>query len=376
MAVYLDHHATTPLDARVLDAMMPYLTDAYGNPSSQSHRWGWQAEAAVEHARERLAGTLAAVPDELVFTSGATESNNMLILGLLQKRARKGNHLITCTTEHRSVVDVAERWRTLGGAVTYLDVDSNGLIDPQHLAQACRQETVLISVMYANNEIGVVQPIDLLAEIAHERGIAFHCDGVQAYGKLSVDWSHVDMISLSAHKLYGPKGVGVAVIRRRPNVRIMAQQVGGGQENGRRAGTLNVAGIVGFAEAAELAFDEVGQESKRLGELRTRLWQGLKSIYPKAIINGHQSLRLPGNLNVSFMGIPSAKILLEAHDIALSAGSACSSGTGEPSHVIRALSSDPERAQCAIRFGLGRSTSETDINQTLERFSKLISKLT
>lgn len=374
-ALYFDHHATTPLDTKVLEAMMPYLTVAFGNPSSRSHRFGWQAEAAVEQARTSLATLVAAKPSELVFTSGATESNNLLILGYMRRQPQSRRHWVTAVTEHRSVLDLTNAWQQEGGQVTAIGVDDQGLIDLQELEDACRPQTALISIMAANNEIGVIQPIDAIADIAEKKGLAFHCDAVQAFGKTDLDWSKAHFISLSGHKMYGPKGIGLAVVRRPLHRNLRPLAFGGGQERGLRPGTLNVAGIVGMAKAAELCTAEQDTEQIRLALLRDRLLQGLLDRVPGVTLNGHPARRLANNLNVSIEGIPSDKIMVAAHQLAISSGSACGSGAAEPSHVIAALGFGQQRAKCALRFGLGRSTTQAMVDQAVAILHQAIQQL-
>lgn len=372
--IYLDHHATTPLDSRVLQAMMPYLTDEFGNASSVEHRYGWVAEEAVRRARERVAAHIGATnASEVIWTSGATESNNLAIWGVAHAYRRKGNHLVTLNTEHKAVLDPFEAWRRQGGKVTVVPVEADGLVDLQRLADAVTPETLLISVMYANNEIGVVQPIAQIGRLAQERGCLFHCDATQAVGKLPVNVvdDHIHLMSLSAHKLYGPKGVGALYVRRRgPRVSLQPSLFGGGHERGMRSGTLNVPGIVGLAEAVGLACEEQEAEAARLGAMRDHLFAGLKELFPTMLLNGCRERRLPGNLNVAFPELKVERLVKEIYgEIAVSTGAACTSANPQPSHVLAALESRPgERSASSIRFGLGRGNTSEEIERVLERF--------
>ena len=351
--------------------MMPYLTGAFGNPSSASHRYGWEAEAAIEQAQSELAELIGVNPNDLIFTSGATESNNLAITGFM-RRQRERRHLLVMQSEHRSVLDVAHQWEQAGGSVTSVPPRSDGLLDLAQLDRAATDQTAMISVMAANNEIGVIQPIEEVSKWARSRQIVFHCDAVQAFGKVHVPLHLPDLVSLSAHKIYGPKGVGLLVIKSKINRAIEPLLVGGGQQNGLRAGTLNVAGIVGLAKAAMLCFDTLESEAKRLSELRDRLWQGINARCSPVALNGHPSLRLPGNLNVSIEGIDSNAFMAQAHGLAISAGSACSSGNSKPSHVILSLGYGPQRAKIALRVGLGRTTTASDIDTALHWVGRLV----
>ena len=364
--VYLDNHATTPLDPRVLDAMLPYLRDRFGNAASTEHRFGWVAEEAVRLAREQTAAAIGARPAGLIFTSGATESNNLAILGAARRYGRKGNHLITVVTEHKAVLDPCAAWEAAGGSVTRLPVGENGLISLEQLEAAITEETVLVSVMAANNEIGVLQPLAEIGAITRARGALFHTDATQAVGKipLDVDAMHIDLLSLSGHKIYGPKGVGALFVRRRqPRVSLEPLQYGGGHERGMRSGTLNVPGIVGLGKAAELAVAERAEEAARLRVLRTRLLHGIREILPEVIVNGDPERRLPGNLSLYFPGVALEKLIREIYaDLAVSTGAACTSASPEPSHVLAALTPEGARAEASVRFGLGRFTTVDEID--------------
>ncbi len=369
--VYLDHHATTPLDERVLEAMLPYLREEYGNAASRTHPYGWRAEAAVESARERLADMLGARdPSEIVFTSGATESNNLALLGLAEADSRR-RHLVTVATEHPSVLDPCRALARRGFAVDVLEVDAGGLIAPDGVARALRDDTLVVSVMVANNEIGVLQPVREIAGLCRERGIAFHSDAAQAAGKLelSAEGDGIDLLALSGHKLYGPKGVGLLVVRKhgRPRLRLEPRQYGGGHEGGLRSGTLPVASIVGLARALELCLAERELEAIRLAALRDRLHAELAAALPgRVILNGDAKARLPGNLNVSFAQIDGDRLLADLRGIAVSSGSACSSALPEPSPVLLALGRSPELAKASLRFGLGRGTTPSHVTLAVE----------
>jgi len=367
--IYLDHNSTTPVDPRVFDAMRLYFTEHFGNPSSKTHIYGWQAEEAVTIAREQVARLIQAEPKEIVWTSGTTESNNFALQGVVRALAKKGNHVITCATEHRSVLEVLKMLEAQGVQVTIVPVDGNGTVDLQAVCDAITGKTILISIMAANHEIGTVQPIAEIGKIAKEKGAYFHVDAAQACGKIPIDVKAmgIDLLSMSAHKVYGPKGVGALWIRsREPHVRIEPLMVGGGQESERRAGTLAVPGIVGMGKAFEIAGREMQEESVRLTALRERLKAGLFEQIPKVLLNGHPTERLPGNLNVSILGYRSDTLIPKMKDIAISSGSACASEKPGPSYVIQALGGPKERAVCSLRFGLGRFTTEVDIDRAIE----------
>lgn len=376
--VYLDYQATTPVDDRVLQAMLPCFSEAFGNPSSEEHRFGWQAAALVKKAKQGIAASLGVSrPDDLIFTSGATESNNLAILGVMRAYARKGKHLISVKTEHKAVLDPCTLWQREGGDLTLLDVDEQGLLDLDDLAAAIREDTVLISVMAANNEIGVLQPIREIGAMARERGILFHTDAAQAVGKvpLHVDLDNIDMLSLSTHKIYGPKGVGLLFVRsRNPRVGPRPLIHGGGQQKGLRSGTLNVPGIVATAEALALCMAEMEAETKRLTALRDHFLRCLTRELDGVSLNGHPHQRLPGNLNLSFDGVSGSELLGTLSDIAVSSRSACTSASGEPSHVIRALGVSSQRAAGAVRFGLGRFTTQEDIDYAAARVIAAVKK--
>jgi cysteine desulfurase len=364
LPIYLDHHATTPVDPRVLDAMLPYFREDFGNAASSGHVYGWRAEAAVEASRERIAAAIGAEPREIVFTSGATESNNLAILGAAEAHRERGRHVISVVTEHPAVLDPCRQLEREGAELTLLPVGADGLLDPDRLAAALRDDTVLVSVMAANNEIGVLQPIAELAALCRERGLLFHSDAAQAAGRmvLDVEADRIDLLSISGHKLYGPKGVGVLFVRaRRPRARIAPRQFGGGHERGLRSGTLPVPLIVGMARALELCLEEREQETERLSALRERLWTRLSENLDGLQRNGHETRRLAGNLNVSFAGVDGERLLLALPGLAVSTGSACASASKTPSHVLAALGVPEALARASLRFGLGRGTTEAEI---------------
>ncbi len=367
--IYLDHHATTPLDPRVLEAMSRWWTEDFGNAASHTHAYGWRAEAAVEDARERIAGAIGAEPREIVFTSGATESNNLAILGVAEANEGRGRHVVTAVTEHPAVIDPCRHLESQGFEVTWLAVERDGLIDPSRVAAALRDDTVLVSVMAANNEIGVLQPIEAIAEQCRERGVPFHTDAAQAAGRiaLDVDATPIDLLSISGHKLYGPKGVGALYIRRRrPRVRVAPRQHGGGHEGGLRSGTLPVPLIVGMARALELCLDEREAETVRLRALRDRLHGRLAEALHGVRLNGHPDRRLPGNLNLAFEEVDGARLLLALTGVAVSSGSACASAKPEPSHVLLALGLSESLARGSLRFGLGRGTTGQEVDRAAE----------
>jgi cysteine desulfurase len=376
--IYLDYHATTPMDPRVLDAMLPYFTSRFGNAASRNHSFGWEAEKAVETARKQIADLIGASPKEIIFTSGATESNNLAIKGVAEMYAEKGNHIITLATEHKAVLDTCKKLEKQGFRVTYLSLPPDGLIPVDKIREAITDKTILVTVMYANNEIGVIQPISEIGKLCKEKGILFHSDAVQAVGKVPVDVikDNVDLLSLTAHKLYGPKGVGALYVRRKsPRVQITAQMDGGGHERGMRSGTMNVPGIVGFGKAAELCRMEMAEESKRLSHLRDKLRAKLESGLDEVHINGSMEHRLPHNLNMSFTYVEGESLLMGINDIAVSSGSACTSATLEPSYVLKALGLGDDLAHSSIRFGLGRFTTEEEIDYTAEKLIDVVNKL-
>lgn len=366
--IYLDCHSTTPVDRRVLEAMLPYFTEHFGNPASASHQYGWEAEAAVKQARETIASAIGAVPAEIVFTSGATEANNLAIKGVAEAYLARGRHIITVQTEHSAVLDPCRYLQSIGFETTFLPVQPDGLIDLAQLEQAIRADTILVSVMAANNEIGVLQPLAAIGAICHDRAILFHTDAAQAIGKIPLDVKamQIDLMSLTAHKVYGPKGIGALYVRRRnPRVQLVPQLHGGGQERGMRSGTLYPPQIVGFAKAVELGLAEQKAESRRVGELRDRLWQQFRSL-DGIHLNGHPTQRLPGNLNISVAGVDGQALLLGLQPtMAVSSGSACTSAKTEPSHVLTALGLSDDLAYASIRFGVGRFNTAEEIDRVV-----------
>jgi cysteine desulfurase len=379
LPVYLDNLATTPVDRRVIDAMLPFFTEDFGNPASKTHVFGWKAAEAAEQARIRVATLIGArSAREIVFTSGATEANNLALKGVAEFYRGRGNHLITCATEHKSVLDCCRGLEQRGCEVTYLPVDSQGRIDVGRLRDALTPRTVLISLMAANNEIGTIQPLTEIGAVAKEREILWHCDAVQAAGKfpLDVEALGVDLLSISAHKMYAAKGAGALYVRsRRPRVRLQPQIEGGGQERGIRSGTLNVPGLVGLGTACQLCLEGMAEESERLSALRDRLYQGLVDRLDGVRLNGHPRERLPGCLNLSFAGVDGAALLTAFRDIALSAGSACTSGEGSPSHVLRAIGLPDDLAYATLRFGLGRFNHEQEIDYVIGRVVAEVKRL-
>ena len=376
--VYLDNHATTPLDPRALEAMMPYLTGQFGNAASRSHSFGWVAEKAVEAGRRSVAELAGAAPQEIVFTSGATESINLALKGTAGVLAGKGGRLITAATEHKAVLDTCRSLQRMGIQVTVVPVESDGRVDPRAVAAALTPDTFLVSILYANNEIGVINPVREIGAVCRGRGVLFHCDAAQAFGKIPIDVEAdgIDLLSLSAHKLYGPKGVGALYVRRRhPRVRLAAQIDGGGHERGMRSGTLNVPGIVGFGAACTLCRAEMAAEASRLSAMRDRLKSRLETELDQVYVNGSMEHRLPHNLNLSFAGVDSEALLMALGDLALSTGSACTSATIEPSHVLRALGVPDGRAHSAVRFGLGRFNTAEEIDYAVERVVEAVRKL-
>lgn len=376
--IYLDCHATTPLDERVLQAMLPYFTEHFGNPSSGNHLYGWEAEAAVKQARAVLAEAIHATPEEIVFTSGATEANNLAIKGVAEAYFQKGRHIITVQTEHSAVLDPCQYLRSLGFEVTLLPVQSDGLIDLTEFEQALRPDTILVSVMAANNEIGVLQPLAEIGAICRYAGVLFHTDAAQAIGKipLDVEAMKIDLMSMTAHKVYGPKGIGALYVRRRhPRVQLSPQLHGGGHERGMRSGTLYTPQIVGFAKAVELALAEQAKETERLTALRQRLWQQLSEL-EGVHLNGHPTQRLPGNLNISVENVDGAALLLGLQPVmAVSSGSACSSATTAPSHVLTALGHSEQLAYASVRFGIGRFNTPAEIDLVARHAIATISSL-
>jgi cysteine desulfurase len=378
LPIYMDNHATTPVDPRVVEAMLPYFTEKFGNAASRNHQFGWEAEAAVETAREQIAKLIGATAKEIIFTSGATESDNLAIKGVAEMYKEKGNHIITAVTEHKAVLDTCKRLEKYGYRVTYLPVKPDGLVDLDQLKAAFTDKTILVTIMAANNEIGVLQPAEEIGKLCRERGVLFHSDAVQALGKVPLDVNkmNLDLVSLTAHKLYGPKGCGALYVRRRnPRVQISAIIDGGGHERGMRSGTLNVPGIVGFGKACELSRLEMPQESCRIAGLRNRLKDKLTSALDQVFINGSMEHRLPGNLNISFLYVEGESLLMGINDVAVSSGSACTSATLEPSYVLKSLGLGDDVAHSSIRFGIGRFNTEAEVDYVAGRLIEVVSKL-
>jgi cysteine desulfurase len=378
LPIYLDNNATTPMDPRVLEAMTPYFLEHFGNAASRNHPFGWEAEEAVDYAREQVAKLVGADPKEIIFTSGATEADNLAIKGVYEMYASKGNHIITCVTEHKAVLDTCKHIERIGGEVTYLPVKPDGLIDMAELEAAIKPTTILIAIMYANNEVGVVQPVHEISALAKKKGILFFTDATQAVGKIPVDVQKdgIDLMAFSAHKMYGPKGIGALYVRRKnPRVKVTAQMDGGGHERGMRSGTLNVPGIVGFGKACELARLEMAEESKRLSALRDKLENTLLEI-EEAYVNGNREHRLPHVSNISFKYVEGEGLLMGFNKaIALSSGSACTSASLEPSYVLKALGLGDDLAHSSLRFGLGRFTTEEQIDYTIDQIRTTVLKL-
>lgn len=378
LPVYMDNNATTPCDPRVVDAMIPYFTEKFGNAASRSHPFGWVAEEAVDYAREQVAKLVNANPKEIIFTSGATEADNLAIKGVFEMYASKGNHIITCTTEHKAVLDTCKHIEKLGGEVTYLQVQPDGLINLEELEKAITTKTILISIMYGNNEIGVIQPIREISAIAKKHGVLFFTDATQAVGKIPVDVEAdgIDLMAFSAHKMYGPKGVGALYVRRKnPRVKVTAQMDGGGHERGMRSGTMNVPGIVGFGKACEICMNEMEAEGKRLSIMRDRLEKGLMEL-EEAYVNGSVEHRLPHVANISFKYVEGEGLMMGFNkNIALSSGSACTSASLEPSYVLKALGLGDDLAHSSLRFGLGRFTTDEQIEYTIEAIKETVLKL-
>lgn len=376
--IYFDNHATTPVDPRVLEAMLPYFTENFGNAASRNHAYGWVAEDAVEKGRKQIASLIGATSKEIVFTSGATESNNLALKGVAEMYAEKGNHIITAATEHKAVLDTCKHLEKKGCRVTYLPLKGDGLVDLDMLRDAITDKTILISIMYANNEIGVIQPVKEIGKIAKERGVLFHTDAVQAAGKIPVNVIEdgIDLLSLSGHKIYGPKGVGALYVRRKgPRVQLTAQMDGGGHERGMRSGTLNVPGIVGLGAACEIAQKGMPEESARMRRLRDKLRATLEANLEEVYINGTMEHRLPNNLNMSFAYVEGESLLMGINDIAVSSGSACTSATLEPSYVLKALGLGDDLAHTSIRFGLGRFNTEEEVDYVAQKMIDVVNKL-
>lgn len=377
LPVYLDNNATTPMDPRVLDAMIPYFTQKFGNAASRNHHFGWVAEEAVDYAREQVAQLIGASEKEIIFTSGATEGDNLAIKGVFEMYKDKGNHVITAVTEHKAVLDTCKHIEKLGARVTYLPVKEDGLIDLAELEAAMTKETILVSIMYGNNEIGVIQPVKEIAAIAHKFGALFMTDATQAVGKVPVDVNKdgIDLLAMSAHKIYGPKGVGALYVRRKgPRVKVTAQMDGGGHERGMRSGTLNVPGIVGLGKACEIARLEMDEEAARLSKLRDKLQASLTEL-EESYVNGNQDHRLPHVANISFKYVEGEGLMMAMKDLAVSSGSACTSASLEPSYVLKSLGLSDDLAHSSIRYGLGRFTTEEEVDYAIEVTKKAVTHL-
>jgi cysteine desulfurase len=378
LPIYMDNHATTPMDPRVLEAMLPYFTERFGNAASRNHSFGWAGEEAVENARQQVASIINATAKEIIFTSGATESDNLMIKGVAGMYREKGNHIITQAIEHKAVLDTCKRLEKDGFEVTYLPVQRDGRVNPEDVRKAIKPTTILITIMYANNEIGVINPIAEIGKIAKEHGIIFAVDGVQAVGKVPVDVQkdNIDLLAISAHKIYGPKGVGALYVRRRnPRVQLAAIIDGGGHERGMRSGTLNVPGIVGLGKAIEVCQRDMAQEAERMRGLRDRLRAGLEAKLDETFINGSMEHRLPNNLNMSFAYVEGESLLMGINDIAVSSGSACTSATLEPSYVLKALGVGEDLAHTSIRFGLGRFNTPEEVDYVIDKMVQVVTKL-
>ncbi len=376
--IFMDNHSTTPMDPRVLEAMLPYFVEKFGNAASRNHQFGWEAKEAVENARKQIARLIHCDAKEIVFTSGATESDNLALKGVVEMYKEKGDHVITCSTEHRAVLDTCKSLEKRGIKVTYLPVGKDGLVNPDEVRKAITDKTILISIMLANNEIGTIHPIAEIGKIAKEKGILFHCDATQGVGKIPVDVEtlKVDLMSFTAHKIYGPKGVGALYVRKKgPRVRLVPQIDGGGHERGMRSGTLPVPLVVGFGKACELCQQEMPTESKRIAALRDRLQAQIMGSLDECYLNGHPTQRLPHNLNISFAYVEGEALLMGVKEIALSSGSACTSATLEPSYVLRALGVGSDLAHSSIRFGLGRFTTEEEVDYTAKRMVEAVKRL-
>lgn len=378
LPIYMDNHATTPMDPRVLEEMLPYFMEKFGNAASRNHAFGWAAEEGVETARERIAKLIGATTKEIIFTSGATESDNLAIKGVAEMYKEKGNHVITAVTEHKAVLDTCKRLEKYGFRVTYLPVQKDGLIDLDDLKRAMDDKTILVTIMAANNEIGVLQPVAEIGKLCHERGVIFHSDATQAVGKVPVDVikQNIDVMSISAHKMYGPKGVGALYVRRKnPRVQISAIIDGGGHERGMRSGTLNVPGIVGLGKACAIASEEMPKEACSLAGLRNRLRDSIMSRLDEVYINGSMEHRLPGNLNISFAYVEGESLLMGINDVAVSSGSACTSATLEPSYVLKALGTGDDLAHSSIRFGIGRFNTQGEVDYVADRVVETVQRL-
>ncbi|GJQ27757.1 MAG: cysteine desulfurase IscS [Phycisphaerae bacterium] len=378
LPIYMDHNATTPVDPRVLEAMLPYFTTKFGNAASRNHPFGWEAEEGVELARQQVAAAINASPKEIIWTSGATESNNIAIKGVAQMYRDKGNHIITQAIEHKAVIDPAKYLEQNGFQVTFLEVDKHGMVHPEQVREAMTDKTILVSIMHGNNEIGTINPIREIGRLCKEKGVLFHTDACQTFAKLPIDvedWG-IDLLSCSGHKIYGPKGVGALYVRRKkPRVRCEPVIHGGGHERGMRSGTLNVPGIVGMGKAAELCVQNQEEEIKRISALRDRMKDGLFSRLDEIFLNGHPTQRIPNNLNVSFLYVEGESLMMGFHEIAVSSGSACTSASLEPSYVLKAIGRGDDLAHSSIRFSLGRFTTEEEVDYTVERVCATVEKL-
>jgi len=376
LPIYLDYSATTPVDPRVAEKMIPYLTEFFGNAASRSHAFGWKAEAAVEEARAHVAALIGADPKEVIWTSGATEGNNLALKGAAHFYKTKGKHIITQKTEHKAVLDTVRELERQGFEATYLDVEADGIVDVEKFRAALRPDTILASIMMVNNEIGVIQPVWEIAEICREKGVIFHCDAVQGAGRVDIDLSKLkaDLLTITAHKIYGPKGIGALYVRRKPRIRIEAQIHGGGHERGFRSGTLATHQIVGFGEAARLAKAEMATDNERVRALRDKLWNAIRDM-EEVYVNGDLERRIPHNLNVSFNFVEGESLIMAVKDIAVSSGSACTSASLEPSYVLRALGRNDELAHSSIRFTLGRFTTEEEVNYAAQLIRRKVEKL-
>jgi len=377
LPIYLDNNATTKMDPRVLDTMIPFFTENFGNAASRNHSFGWKAEEAVDYAREQVANLIGANPKEIIFTSGATESDNLAVKGVFEMYAAKGNHIITVNTEHKAVLDACKHIEKLGAEVTYLEPNLDGLIDLNELEAAITEKTILISIMYANNEIGVVQPIREIGELARKKGIVFHSDATQAVGKIPVDVNadHIDLMSFTGHKMYGPKGVGALYVRRKnPRIKVTAQMDGGGHERGMRSGTLNVPGIVGFGKACEICMNEMESDAARISEMRDYLEAELTKL-EETYVNGSTKHRLPTITNISFKYIEGEGLMMGVKDLAVSSGSACTSASLEPSYVLKNLGLDDDLAHSSLRFGLSRYTTKEEIDYAINHVREAVLKL-
>lgn len=376
--IYMDYSATTPVDKRVLDIMLPYFSETFGNAASRNHSFGWEAEEGLEKARKQVADLINASPKEIIFTSGATESDNIAVLGVAEMYKKKGNHIITCVTEHKAILDPAHYLETKGYDVTFLPVDKDGMISLEDLENAITDQTILISLMAANNEMGTLHPVKEIGAIAKKHGVLFHTDATQAAGKIPLDVEDmgIDLLSMSAHKMYGPKGVGALYIRRKnPRVRVAPIMHGGGHERGMRSGTLNVTGIVGFGAACEFSNKEMSEETERILYLREKLYKGITDELDFIHLNGHEEQRLPGNLNISFAYVEGESLMMGMENVAVSSGSACTSASLEPSYVLRSMGVGDDLAHSSIRFSIGRFTTEQEIDEVLSTVNRVVKRL-